>query len=161
MELNYLTLKSTSAKDLSFIQMSKFQILLWAYSPHFTKRLTVKSSILERILRLKKNNFLKDILDESGNIKTWKNILQQHKINKQIYFKWWQLIHTIPNYWEKEMVHDNGNCKNILHLNHHLIKNNQLHDFEKLNAKQIFPFQFSLKIPNSPHKNTFKITSLV
>ena len=127
----------------------------------FYKEIDSKVVYFRENSQIKKNNFLKDILDESGNIKTWKNILQQHKINKQIYFKWLQLIHTIPNYWEKEMVHDNGNCKNILHLNHHLIKNNQLHDFEKLNAKQIFPFQFSLKIPNSPHKNTFKITSLV
>ena len=25
---------------------------------------------------------------------------------------------------KKEMVHDNGNCKNLLPLNHHLINNN-------------------------------------
>ena len=35
----------------------------------------------------KKINFLKHILDENGNIKTWENILQQHNINKQLYFK--------------------------------------------------------------------------
>ena len=58
----------------------------------------------------------------------WENVLQQHKMNKQFYFKWLQLIHTIPNPWKKEMVHDNGNCKNLLLLNHHLIKNNRLHD---------------------------------
>ena len=84
--------------------------------------------------------FLKDILDDNGNLKTWGNILHQHKMNKQLYFKWLQLIHAIRNLWEKEIVDNNGNCKNLLLLNHHLIKINQLHDVEKLNAKELYAF---------------------
>ena len=42
---------------------------------------------------------------------------------------------TIPSLWKKEMVHDTGNHKTPLLPNHHLIKNNQLHNVEKLNAK--------------------------
>ena len=38
----------------------------------------------------------------------------------------------------KKMVHDNRNCKNVLLLNHHLMKNNHLYDVEKLNAKELF-----------------------
>ena len=38
----------------------------------------------------------------------------------------------------KKMVHDNRNCKNLLLLNHHLMKNNHLYDVEKLNAKELF-----------------------
>ena len=38
------------------------------------------------------------------------------------------------------MVRDNGNCKNLLLPNHHLIKNNPLHDAEKLNAKELCSF---------------------
>ena len=41
---------------------------------------------------------------------------------------------------KKEMVRDNGNCKNLLLPNHHLIKNNPLHDAEKLNAKELCSF---------------------
>lgn len=33
-----------------------------------------------------------------------------------------------------------GNCKNLLLLNHHIIKNNQLHDIEKLKAKELYSF---------------------
>ena len=90
----------------------------------------------------KKICFLKDILDDNGNLKTWE-ILHQHKMNKQLYFKWLQLIqliHAIRNLWEKEIVDDNGNCKNLLLPNHHLIKINQLHDVEKLNAKELYAF---------------------
>ena len=75
--------------------------------------LTVKWSVLETS-QIKKINFLEDILDKNGNIKTWENILQQHKINKQLNVKWLQLIHATPNLWKKEFVYDNGNCKNLL-----------------------------------------------
>ena len=70
-----------------------------------------------------KISFLKDILDGNVNLKTWKNILEQYKINKQFDFKWLQPIHAIPSPWKKEMEHDNGNCKDLLLLNDHLIKN--------------------------------------
>ena len=50
------------------------------------------------------------------------------------------------------MVHDNGNCKNALLLNHHLFKNNQLHDVEKFNAKELY--SFSIFFINT--KPTFK-----
>ena len=43
---------------------------------------------------------------------------------------------------KKEMVHDNGNCKNLLHINPHLIENNQLVGIEKINAKELIPFNF-------------------
>ena len=76
-----------------------------------------------RELSDEKINFLKDILDGNENLKTWKNILEQYKINKQSDFKWLQPIHAIPNPWKKEMEHGNGNCKDLLLLNDHLIKN--------------------------------------
>ena len=40
---------------------------------------------------------------------------------------------------------DNGNCKNLLRLNHHLIKNNQLHDVEKRHAKVLYCFPIFFK----------------
>ena len=105
--------------------------------------MAVKWSTLEN--SQKKNNFLKKIFHENGNIKTWDNILQYHKINKQLYLKWLQLIYAIPNLWKKEMVHDNENCKNLLFLNHHLIKTNEIHDAEKLNAKELYSFSIFFK----------------
>ena len=51
----------------------------------------------------------------------------------------------MPNLWKNEMVHDNGNCKKLLLINHHLIKNNQLHDVEKRNAKELYSFSTFFK----------------
>ena len=47
--------------------------------------------------------------------------------------------------WKEEMVHDNGNCKNLLLLDRHLIKNNHLHDVEKPNAKELYSFSIFKK----------------
>ena len=52
------------------------------------------------------------------------------------------------------MVHDNGNCKNLLLLNHHLIKNNLLHDVEKLNVEELYSFLIFFK-------NTKPITKIL
>ena len=46
---------------------------------------------------------------------------------------------------KKKMVHDNENYKSSLLLNHHLIKNNQLHDVKKLNAKELYSFSVFFK----------------
>ena len=41
------------------------------------------------------------------------------------------------------MVNDNGNCKNL--PKHHLIKNNQLRDVDKLNTKELYSFSIFFK----------------
>ena len=63
------------------------------------------------------------------------------------------------------MVHDNGNCKNALLLNHLLFKNNQLHDVEKFNSKELYSFSIFFKNtkPNSQKyfQNQFSGVQLV
>lgn len=40
------------------------------------------------------------------------------------------------------MIHDNGNCKNLLLLSYYLIKNDKLHDVEKVRILYLFDFQW-------------------
>ena len=84
-------------------------------------------------------------MDQNGNIKSWENIAQQYKISNKLHFKWRQLIHAIPSSWKKVLKNDNGNCKNILFLNNHLIKNNQIYAVEKLTAKELYSFSVFFK----------------
>ena len=51
---------------------------------------------------------------------------------KKMYFKWFQLIHAIPKSWKKDIKIDQGKCRNLLYLNHHPLKNNQIYSNEKL-----------------------------
>ena len=46
---------------------------------------------------------------------------------------------------------DQGNCRNLLYLNHHLIKNNQIYSIEKLIANELYSFSISLRntVPTS------------
>ena len=47
---------------------------------------------------------------------------------------------------------DQGNCQNLLYLNHHhLIKNNLIYSIEKLKANELYSLSISLRntVPNS------------
>ena len=45
--------------------------------------------------------FVNDLIKENGKFKTWEQITHEFKIDKNLYFKWIQLVHAIPNYWKK------------------------------------------------------------
>ena len=38
----------------------------------------------------------------------------------------------------EEFKNDDGNCPNLIYLNHRIIKNNQIQSVEKLNTKELF-----------------------
>ena len=61
-----------------------------------------------------------------------------------MYFKWFQLIHAIPKSWKKHIKIDKGNCRNLLYLNYHLIKNNQIYSNEKLKANELYSLSILL-----------------
>ena len=92
-----------------------------------------------------KINYVSDIFDDKGNLKTWETIQTQYKISKKFYFKWLQLTQAIPRSWKKELSQDDGRCRNLLLLNHHLIKNNQLYLVEKLNSRELYSFSIYFK----------------
>ena len=50
---------------------------------------------------LRKKMFVNDLIKENGKFKTWEQITHKFKIDKNLYFKWIQLVHTLPNYWKK------------------------------------------------------------
>ena len=43
-----------------------------------------------------------DFFNRNGNLKSWINLVHEYKI-KNIYFKWFQLIHAIPKSWKKDI----------------------------------------------------------
>ena len=48
---------------------------------------------------LEKNiNLANDLIKENGKFETWEQITHKFKIDKDLYFKWIQLIHAMPNY---------------------------------------------------------------
>ena len=62
-----------------------------------------------------------------------------------------QLIHAIPKSWKLAILNDNGNCKIIIYLNHHLIKNYQILAIKYNIPKELCSLSIALKnvIPTS------------
>ena len=47
-------------------------------------------------------NHVCDFLDRNGNLKSWINLVHEYEITKQMHFKWFQLIHAIPQSSKKD-----------------------------------------------------------
>ena len=74
-------------------------------------------------------NYVCDFFDRNGNLKSWVNFVHEYKIDS---------VNTcVPKSWKKDIKIDQGNCRNLLYLNHHLIKNNQIYSIEKLKANEL------------------------
>ena len=151
------------SKNFSAYFPCYYREILDSWSKFYTQTPTVPSTIASQFLWFneqikidnntvffkhfsKKNiNFLKDILNDNGHIITWESCQIHFGINKKWHYKWMQLIHAIPTAWKKELENDNGDCKNLMILNHHLIKNNQLYTIEKLISKELYSFSIFFK----------------
>ena len=63
-------------------------------------------------------------------------------MRNNLYFKWMQLIRSIPQKL-KNTIKNNRISENLLFLNHHLIKCNILFSLEKLNSKKLYLIQLT------------------
>ena len=71
---------------------------------------------------LKNLRNVNDLIKENGKFKTWENITHEFKIDNNLYFKWIQLVHTIPNHRKKKLTESTINSQNLSYLNHDLKK---------------------------------------
>ena len=88
---------------------------------------------------------MNDLFDENRKLKSWHKILSDFQLTQKSYFKWFQLIHAIPRPWKLAVLDDKGICKNIIYLNHHLMKNNHVLVMEKLIPKELYSLSIVLK----------------
>ena len=60
-----------------------------------------------------------------------------------MFYKWFQLLHAISNSWKKIIKITNDSCTNIVHPDHHLVKNNRIVALEKRPSKEIYSLLIS------------------
>ena len=143
MILNYLPV---------FLYFIKIFFCYW--SQHFTVSLDLPSCILSSFLWYDKDifisnkpiyfkhfsknnlNYVTQLFHDTGNTKEWMKLKHKFNLNNNLYFKWMQLIYSIPQKW-KNAIKNNRISQNLLFLNHHLIKCNILLNLEKLNSKEL------------------------
>ena len=101
-------------------------------------------------------NFLTDFFYLYGKLKSWSDLVKEYNLNHKLCFKWSQLIPTLPRSWKKVIEDDKGNYRNIVILNHHLLRNNHIYSLEKINAKELY-FLSSYHL----RKNTLRIFFLI
>ena len=77
---------------------------------------------------------------------------KQFKLADSLYFSWMQLINAIPLNW-KTIIKHNCSSANLLLLNHHLIKKNNLISLDKLHSRELC----NILVYTSPHKPTSQV----
>ena len=58
-------------------------------------------------------NYVTELFDETGNTKEWMKLKHEFNLNNNLYFKWTQLIHSIPRKW-KNTIKNNRISENLL-----------------------------------------------
>ena len=120
--------------------------------------MSIKLFVTRTLLR-KKLTMLQSLWWKWG-LKSRQKRLSDLHLTQKYYFKWLQLIHAIPKSWKLPVLNDKKNCKNIIYLNHHLIRNSQISWIEKLIQKNctfhilfwkiLFIYCFENTLPTSP-----------
>ena len=91
-------------------------------APWFNKYILIeKKSLLFRYFSDKGLNFVYQLFDNNGSVKSWSSIKEEFDFNNISNFKWQQLIYAIPPFWKK-IIKETDNADNLLLSNHHLIK---------------------------------------
>ena len=113
--------------NLSYLQPS---------SPNICGLIVVKKLTTKSSFRGKKNiNFVNNLIKENRKLKTWEQIARESEIEKNLYFKWTQIVHAIPNTGKKTLKENTTNSQSLPSLRIYLIKNKQIHSAENLTVK--------------------------
>ena len=69
---------------------------------------------------LKENiNFVEHLCKLSGVFKSWSEIKTEYNLDEEMFYKWCQLLHAIPNQWKRILKITNDLCINIVYIDHH------------------------------------------
>ena len=122
----------------SFFASSELPSCILSNFLWFNKHILIeKKSIFFRDFSDKGLNFVYQLFDNNGNVKSWSSIKEEFGFSNISNFKWQQLIYTLPPSWKK-IIKETDNADNLLLPNHHLIKKNTLIGIEKLNSRQLY-----------------------
>ena len=104
---------------------------------------------------LQKKNiiFLYDLFNTKNKLKTWDEIKVTYELSNKSYFKWRQIISSVPKTWKKILKENHSDSSNLVLLDHQLLKNKRtekMNGIEKMNSKEIYSIISSkVNIPTS------------
>ena len=98
--------------------------------------------------------FLYDLFNTKNELKTWDEIKVTYELSDKSYFKWRQIINSVPKTWKKILKENQSDSSNLVLLDHQLLKNNRTLGIEKMNSKEIYSIIISSKV-NIPTSRTY------
>ena len=98
------------------------------------------NSISIQIEELAKQNiiFFYDLFNTENEFKMWDEIKISYNLNNKYYFKWEQIVNSIPKTWKNILKENQSDCSNLVLLDHQLLKNNHTLGTAKINSKRIY-----------------------
>ena len=97
-------------------------------------------------------NFPDNLLDDSGNFKSWNELKAEFNLANNLYFSWMQLINFILLN-RRYIIKNNCSSTNLLLNNHRLVKNNNLISLDRLHCPELHNMLGYI----SPHKPTSQV----
>ena len=102
--------------------------------------------MLKNLQKKKKIIFLYDLLNTKNELKTWDEIKVTYELSDKSYFKWRQIINSVPKTWKKILKENQSDSSNLVLLDHQLLKNNRTLEIEKMNSNEIYSINMSSKV---------------
>ena len=143
-------------KDFSLKIFPKYyQEIIYRWSKYLSSPPFLPSSIASQFLWLNKDiqidnkcvifsnfskngiNFVGQLFDSDGKLHCWEFLKEKYLLSQNMKFKWFQLTHALPREWKKAISMHDGRLENLLILDHHLIKKNQILCLTKLNSNEL------------------------
>ena len=86
-----------------------------------------------------------DLFDDEGTALPWEIFKNLHKLPHNVYFKWLQLIDSIPEKWRNIIKIDKGRSRIFCDLNPHLIVNAKNFPIKKLSSQEFYKIFINAK----------------
>ena len=106
----------------------------------FNKFIIVDNCYINFTNFLAKNvNFVRNLVNENCNFKSWETLKNEYHLDNKLYFQWMQLIHAILLILKQKINNSKKNVEtNYVVQDHHLIKNTKAIVLHKLTARELY-----------------------
>ena len=83
-------------------------------------------------------NFIVQLFNDNGNVNPWKDLKTEFHLKDTPKVYWLQIIDALRKTWKDIILKDKGNAKNLVILDHHIVRNSQTHSLNKLASKDLY-----------------------
>ena len=97
---------------------------------------------------------ISQLFSDNGSIKKWHEFKREYNLHESSYFKWLQLVDSIPERWKFVIKENYENATNLIIHDHHLIKGSRVLTLDKLTSSEIYSILI-LKVQNKPSSNIY------